>query len=504
MKGDALAGILIIFVNFLGGIAMGILRHGQTFDDALETYTLLTVGDGLVAQIPALLISIGTGFIITRVNADDENLGVTMIRQIGNKGEVLLTAAALSLAAGFLPGFPLAVFLLIAIGLMIAAVWRFGGPHEVMQSIRAARGKALPSGAPGAAEGADSPSRSATAQPGGMANVIPETIALAMLVPTGQLAWTKQHNLAGLLEQETFIRLGLKIPLVDIREREGLEENRLYVLVNEIQAGVIRVAPGQHKVVTGADMLVAGGTPLTDLSDANDASYWVDETLAKQEWQSAAPAFFTHSDTEEVAERFTTIVARRVSELFGIQETKDLLDQLESKYPELVKEAIRNAPMQRISNVLQRLAAERISIRNLKMILEAIAQWAPRERDNILLVEHVRSALGRYITEKFSRNQRLNVLVLSPKNEERLRRGVQQTANGTFLNLAPGDADVLLQDLAVRLADLYLTLEDVVVLASSDIRRFVKHVIESQYPQLDVISYSEITGQSRINVLHTI
>ena len=501
VKGDALASILIIFVNFLGGIAMGVIRHGESFDQALETYTLLTVGDGLVAQIPALLISIATGFIVTRVNADDENLGTTMIKQLGAKGEVLLTAAALALAAGFLPGFPLLIFMAMAFLLLAVCVWRIGGPAKAWQRMR--RWPAAGAAASSAADDESSTPGGAMGEHG-VGDVMPEAVALTALLAPGRLAWARDVGLPALLDRECFLRLGVKIPVVELRENPAIDPHSVIVLVNEIRAGEIRVGYGKHKVSSDPEVLRAYGTPLTDLSTDGDASFWVEADLAEHEQGSQTPLFHSHRDTEELAERFSTIVARHVSEIFGIQETKDLLDQLEQKYPELVKETVRNAPMQRIANVLQRLVAERISIRNLKNILEAIAQWAPRERDNIMLVEHVRSTLGRYITEKFSRGRSVNVLVLSPQHEERVRRGVQQTANGTFLNMPPEDANALEEQLAARLAGVYLSLEDIVILTSADIRRFVKRVIEARYPQIDVISYSEISDHSRISVLHTV
>ncbi|MBP8322282.1 EscV/YscV/HrcV family type III secretion system export apparatus protein [Pseudomonas aeruginosa] len=501
VKGDALASILIIFVNFLGGIGMGVVRHGLSFDEALETYTLLTIGDGLVAQLPALLISIATGFIVTRVNADDENLGTTMLKQLGAKGEVLLTAAGLALAAGFLPGFPLPVFVAISACLMAVSVSRFGGPQGVMTSLRALKNGSAAS-EPGNSSQPAGAEKSRSTE--GITGVMPETVALALLIPPGRKNWAQDVGLGAELEREVFLRLGVKIPAVEIRESDAVAANRIDVLVHEIHAGEIRVVFGHRRVITGADMLEALGLPTIDLSEENDSAFWIDPKDAIAEPGQPALPFETHDDIAEVTDRFVNIVARHVTEIFGIQETKNLLDQLETKYPELVKESIRNAPIQRIANVLQRLVSERISIRNLTNILEAVAQWAPKERDNIALAEHVRGTLGRYITEKFSRGKRLNVLVLSPQHEERVRRAIQQSSNGTFLNLPPSDSERLLSDLADRLQGLYLSIEDIVVLSSTDTRRFVKRIIEGQHPKLDVISYGEIADQSRINMLHTI
>jgi len=501
VKGDALAGILIIFVNFLGGVAIGVLRNGDSFSQALETYTLLTVGDGLVTQIPALLISIATGFIVTRVNADDENLGTTILKQLGAKNEVLLTAAALSIGAGFLPGFPFAVFALIAVGLVSIFVVRKGGWRKALSAEGTTGSRESP---PGATELRGKGAGAGDGPPTGVGDVMPEAVALAVLLPFGQKAWASRVSLGVKLEHEVFTQFGVKIPEVEIKESATLGPHSALILVNEIGAGEIRVNFGKHKVTDGVDMLLACGTELTDLSDGKDASYWIDEAAAERERRKEVPSFYTRSDVEELVETFSVIVARHIGEIFGIQEAKNLLDQLEGKYPELVKECLRNAPVQRIANVLQRLVLERISIRNLKGILEAIAQWAPKERDNIMLCEHVRSTLGRYITDKFSRGRRLNVLVLSSEHEEKVRRSVQQTANGVFTNLSPDDAQSLIDAISARLKGIYLSLDDIVLLTSADTRRFVKRVIEQQYPQIDVLSYTEITDQSLINVIHAV
>jgi type III secretion protein V len=427
-----------------------------------------------------------------------------MLKQLGAKNEVLLTAAALSLGAGFLPGFPLAIFVLIAAGLAGIFVARKGGLRRALSPAGSASADESDSAGSGATESRTKGAGAGEDKQKGVGDVMPEAVALALLLPVGQKAWASRINLAVKLEHEVFTQFGVKIPEVEIRESSALAPHSALILVNEIAAGEIRLSFGKHKVTDGADVLLACGTELIDLSDGKDASYWISEEAAERERQKEVPSFYTRSDAEELVECFSVIVARHIGEIFGIQEAKNLLDQLESKYPELVKECLRNAPVQRIANVLQRLVLERISIRNLKGILEAIAQWAPKERDNIMLCEHVRSTLGRYITDKFSRGRRLNVLVLSSEHEERVRRSVQQTANGAFVNLPPEDAQSLLDQIAARLKGIYLSFDDIVLLTSADTRRFVKRVIEPRYPQLDVLSYAEITDQSRINLIHTI
>jgi type III secretion protein V len=493
VKNDALASILIIFVNFVGGISIGMSRHGMSFDEALDVYTILTVGDGMVAQIPALLISVAAGFIVTRVNGDADNLGTTIFSQLGGNTKVLLTVAVLLGLIGFLPGFPLIVFATLALLILGVCVQRIGGPKALVRLLR--------SGSP-AAE-ADPATADGVGEAGAaVADLMPETVALALLLPESAKQWVADTHISDLIEREIFLKLGVKIPALAIRTNAAVAADTAAVLVNEVHGGDIPVAFGRHKVIQGVDNLMASDIPLLDLSQAGDASHWISAAdLAKL---PAGLDVHTLTDIEELAQRFSSIAARHIAEFFGIQETRNLLDQLEKKYPELVKETIRNAPLQRIANVLQRLVVERVSIRNLKTVLESLTQWAPKERDNIMLVEHVRASLGRYITEKFSRGRQLQVLVLSPPYEESVRRGIQQSANGSFLNMGPGEGERLTDQLGLCMSGLYVPQEEVVVLTSADIRRFVKFVIQNQFPKLDVISYEEVTDQSRINVLRTI
>lgn len=501
VKNDAMASILIVFVNFLGGIAIGVYRHGLPFDQALDTYTLLTVGDGMVAQIPALLISVAAGFVVTRVNGDTENLGKTILAQLGGNGKVLLTVAVLLVLIGLLPGFPLVVFGGVALALIFFCLRQPGGWRAAL----AADGPATAAASPASAKGKGTASAGTTTPPGTdseVGNLMPETVALSLLLPAGREEWIAEQDVAVRLEREMFLRLGIKLPAIAVRATEGVAPDRAIVLVNEVNAGAIGVAFGRHKLITGLESVLACGAELIDLSDGSDRSQWItSEALAGLAGKIECTAM---TDIDEITDRFCVICARHVAEVFGIQETKNLLDQLETQFPELVKETLRNAPLQRIANVLQRLVRERISVRNLKNILEAIAQWAPKERDNIMLVEHVRSALGRYITEKFSRGKFLHALLLSPQVEESVRRGIQQSAGGSFLKMNRDDGEKLLELLAAGLREIYMPQEDVVVLTSADTRRFVKYAIENQFPKLDVIAYEEITDQSRISVLRTI
>ncbi len=173
------------------------------------------------------------------------------------------------------------------------------------------------------------------------------------------------------------------------------------------------------------------------------------------------------------------------------------------KYPDLLKEILRYITVQRISEVIQRLIQERISVRSMP-VMEALALWSPREKDIITLVEHVRGALGRYICHKFSYSGEIKAIVISPKIEDRIRDGVRPTAGGTFLNLDASEAEMILDNFKLALSGINIPIKDIILLGSVDIRRFIKKLIQSSYRDLEVLSYGELTENVPVNILKTI
>lgn len=495
IKGDAIASIFIIFVNFIGGIAVGAGRHGMGLHEALETYSLLTVGDGLVAQVPALLISVGSGFVVTRVKSDESNLGRDILRQVTGQNPVLLIVAALSLLLATLPGFPSLVFIVMALGLVAFAVARSGGVKGLKKRMRASRG--ADSGVARDDKGAES---GALAED--ISKAIPETVPLALLVPPGQLEALTRENFAAQLQKEAYLQLGIRMAPPLVSERASLAANEVRLLVNEVAAETLGIAFGKWVLGAQVEQARALGLSLEAVHSAGSAtSYWVDASQVDHLRRVGVPV---RSAQQELTRRFISLAARSSQEYFGIQETKNLLDAMEAKYPELLKETYRNAPVQRIAQILQRLLAENVSIRNLKVVLEAIAQWAPKERDNILLTEHVRTALARYISERVSVDGRIHAFVLTPETEESVRQHVKQTASGAYLQMPVEDSDAILSALAGHIATTYQPPEWAVVLTSLDVRRFVKRLIEPRFPDLNVVSFGEIADQGRVNVINTL
>ncbi|MCK3838857.1 MULTISPECIES: EscV/YscV/HrcV family type III secretion system export apparatus protein [Pseudomonas] len=491
IKGDAIAGIIIIFVNFLGGIAIGVGQLGMDMSTALSTYTLLTIGDGLVAQIPALLIAIGAGFIVTRVNGDEANLGRNMMAQILGNPFVLGVTAVLAIGVGVLPGFPIGVFAIIAAALGAVLFFRHHAKKKVSgESI--AQHDQLEHVEPGSELGlVDNVDSMAT-----------ETIALMLVVPADRVEELRAAQLCDRFRSQFFIDYGIRIPTPQIRAADSLPQGQVAVLINEVRADQFDIHFDRLRIVDYKPELEHLGFELTTGVDSNkQVSVWA-RAEAREKLQNLGhqlrPAY------DEFYRCLVTLLARNITEFFGVQETKTLLDEMEGRYPDLLKEVYRHATVQKVAEILQRLVGERISVRNMKLVLESLAHWASREKDVISLVEHVRGGLARYISSKFAHGNDLRVLLLSAEFEDVVRKGIRQTSGGSFLNLEPAASEELMDRLAVSLDNLHIPQKDMVILASVDVRRYIKKLIEGRFRELDVISFGEISDSISVNVIKTL
>jgi len=493
IKGDAIASILVIFVNLIGGIAVGMSQLGMDMSSALSTYTMLTIGDGLVGQIPALLISISAGLIVTRVNGDGDNMGRTIMQQMLGNPFVLMITACLALSIGMLPGFPLPVFVLLALALSGLFFFRWRKTKRVDKDQAGATGKDYHE--PVSAEGLGASSQLGIIND--LDHTAAETVALIVLVSKSNYTLLEKEQLNERLRSQYFLDYGVKLPELVVRPSERVDEHTVMLLINEIRADSFTIHFNLLRVVNGSDELFQLGIETRLEKDA----IWVDpaakDTLLKLGYQ-LRPAI------DELYRSFSVLLTHHVNEFFGVQETKHMLDLMEDKYPDLLKEVLRHATVQRIAEVLQRLLTERISMRNLKLIMESLALWAPREKDVITLVEHVRGAMARYICHKFAVNNELRVVVISGEVEEMIRAGIRNTSSGAFLNLEPAMSDQLMDLFTVGLENILIAQKDMVLLTSVDVRRFVKKLIETRFRDLEVMSFGELTETINVNVIKTI
>jgi type III secretion protein V len=488
VKGDAIAGIVIVFVNLFGGIAVGMLQHGMGFGDALNTFTLLTIGDGLVAQIPALLICISAGFIVTRVSGEGNNLGASILGELLNSNVVLAIGAVLVLLMGFLPGFPLPVFAGLALGLAALLAWRMrkakeGGTGTVATD--------PVTGKPAAASGATTDANG---------TLTSETLPLILLLPGPLHEAATAAKWEERLRHDAFINTGMQLAAFVLRPHEPTQAHQVKVLINEIPAGSGQVVHDHVRVLGRQDELDALGMGLMVPHEGTSAR-WV--PVASQA-DVIAMGCDVSTDYEELRRLVHGAVLRNVGELFGIQEAKHMLDALEKRFPELVKEAYRHMPIQRVAEVLQRLLREDVSIRNMKVVLETLAQWGQREKDVILLVEHVRAALARYISARFARDGRIPAILVSSSVEDQIRSGIRQSQGAAYLNLEPTESNELMDRFALHIGEVSAYRPDVVLMVAPDIRRFVKRFIENKLPTTPVLSFGEMSDAVTLDVMRSL
>ncbi|EAP5244049.1 type III secretion system export apparatus protein InvA [Salmonella enterica] len=493
IKGDAIAGIIIIFVNFIGGISVGMTRHGMDLSSALSTYTMLTIGDGLVAQIPALLIAISAGFIVTRVNGDSDNMGRNIMTQLLNNPFVLVVTAILTISMGTLPGFPLPVFVILSVVLSVLFYFKF---REAKRS--AAKPKTSKGEQPLSIEEKEGSSLGLI---GDLDKVSTETVPLILLVPKSRREDLEKAQLAERLRSQFFIDYGVRLPEVLLRDGEGLDDNSIVLLINEIRVEQFTVYFDLMRVVNYSDEVVSFGINPTIYQQGSSQYFWVTHEEGEKLRELG---YVLRNALDELYHCLAVTLARNVNEYFGIQETKHMLDQLEAKFPDLLKEVLRHATVQRISEVLQRLLSERVSVRNMKLIMEALALWAPREKDVINLVEHIRGAMARYICHKFANGGELRAVMVSAEVEDVIRKGIRQTSGSTFLSLDPEASANLMDLITLKLDDLLIAHKDLVLLTSVDVRRFIKKMIEGRFPDLEVLSFGEIADSNSVNVIKTI
>ncbi|MGJ7065198.1 EscV/YscV/HrcV family type III secretion system export apparatus protein [Morganella morganii] len=494
IKGDAIAGIVIIFVNFAGGIGIGVAQMSMTFSEALSTYTLLTIGDGLVAQIPALLIAISAGFIVTRVSGTNQNLGANIVRELFSHDFTLIVTAVLALCMGMLPGFPAGVFGLLAAGLMLFCGMRLRQNKQKQASDPAKSRSDSRSPAASAPSAGDFAPRGLTAENN-------EAIPLIITLHSRYQTLFEKQKITDWLQEEFAFRYGFFLPGIIINYSREIPEQKAMVLINEIQSGTIYSYPDKYRITEINDAFDSLDIESESIQpESGEKTVWADK---KYDEICRASGMVTEHGITVFFNEFSKIMTQNIQELLGIQETKTLLDNVENKYPELLKECYRYLSVQRIADVFQRLIAEQISIRNIKIILGALVQWAQKEKDPLVLAEHVRSHLARYISEHFACDRVLRAVVLSNPLEEMIRQGIRQSAGGTFINLEPAQLDHFYDAMALVMTPLKYR-QDIVLLTAMDIRRFVRKLIELHYPGIAVLSFSEIVPSAQVSVIDSV
>ncbi len=487
VRGDAIAGILIMVINIIGGLMVGILQHDMAAGHAAETYTLLTIGDGLVAQIPALVISTAAGVIVTRV-ATDQDVGEQMVTQLFNNPRVMMLSAGVLGLLGLVPGMPNLVFLLFTAALLGLAWYMRGKEMKPKAATPSAMMK--PKDTPAAVEAS-------------WTDVQLED-SLGMEVGYRLIPMVDMQQDGELLGRIRSIRkkfaqdVGFLPPVVHIRDNMELPPARYRILMKGVEIGSGDAYPGRWMAIDpGTAVGTLPGEQTVDPAFGLKA-IWIDSALKEQ---AQIQGFTVVEASTVVATHLNHLIGQYSSELFGRQEAQQLLDRVTQEMPKLTEDLVPGVvTLTTLHKVLQNLLAEKVSIRDMRTIVETLAEHAPVQNDANELTSVVRVALGRAITQQwFPGNSEVQVIGLETSLERLLLQALQGGGG-----LEPGLADRLLVQAQQALQRQEEMGAPPVLLVNHPLRALLARFLRRNLPQLIVLSNLELSDNRQIRMTATI
>ena len=480
VKGDAIAGIIIVLINLIFGIIIGVLQQGMTLADAASHFSQLTVGDGIVSQVPALIISTATGIVVTR-STSNGSLGEEVTAQLLNFPKMLYVTGATILFLGLFT--PINDILTIPIaGLLFIGGYRFTHlPETGKEPIEDMEEQEV---------------SDELKSPESVVNLLSMDpiefefgYGLIPLVDTNQGGDLLDRIV--MIRRQLAIELGMVIPVVRIRDNIQLQPNeyRLKIRGNVMANGellldhYLAMSPGtDDDVIVGIDTIEPSfGLP----------AKWITEDMKEE----AEILGYTVVDPPSVVStHITEIIKTNAYDLLGRQETKQLIDHLKEQYPILVEEVTPNPlSIGEVQKVLAKLLKENISIRNLPVIFETLADFGKVTSDSDVLAEYVRQALARQITNQYLQsNESLKVVTLSGKVEKTIADGVQQTEHGNYLAIDPIVSQNILESIAKQVEQVSIMEQTPIILCSPAVRMYVRQLTERYFPQIPILSYNEL------------
>ncbi|MBZ0219280.1 MAG: flagellar biosynthesis protein FlhA, partial [Candidatus Methylomirabilis sp.] len=490
VRGDAVAGILITIINIAGGLVIGVLQQGLPVGEAAMTYTLLTVGDGLVTQIPALIISTAAGIVVTNVSSES-GLSDSIGRQFLLSPKPLFIAASILFVFGLVPGLPHIAFLTLSAitGAIGYLVYKSAEEKKAEETERkAAESK------PAAKEATDE---------------VPLIDTLSLEVGYRLIPLVDSSEGGELLERIKAIRrqfaedMGIMVPPVHIKDNLQLKPSEYVFLVKGVE-----VAKGE--LLAGHSLAIDPGNAqpgLEGVATTDPAfglpSIWVPDAQVERA-QLMGYTVVNHSAI--AATHVTEVIRSYANEILGRQEVQSLIDRVAKTHPKVVEELVPGLlSLGAVQKVLQNLLKERISIRDLQTILETLADYAPITKDTDLLTEYVRMGLARQITKShISGDSTIQAISLSHEIEEAITKSVHETPQGSFLTIEPGLAQRILSRLKEGLEETMSKGHQPVLLVSHQTRRFVRRLTERVFPAVAILSHNEIAGNAKVQTLKVV
>lgn len=477
---DAIASIIITGVNIVAGFLIGVLQHHMDFGHALETYTVLTIGDGLVTVIPALMISISGGLIVTRASSDNR-LGAQFHEQVFGKSEPLLLASGVLLVLALIPGLPAVPFLVLG-GSLGTIAWRKRRKND--QAV---------------ATSTDSGEKPAKENIENLLQVDPLTIevglSLVKLVDGGPNSPLLQR-ISG-IRKNLAAQLGYYMPPVKVNDNLSLRSREYSILIKGVEVARFELQAGQELAIpsAGLDGSVEG-KPTKDPA-FNLAALWIPSDRAAF---ARGKGYTVVDDVSVLGTHFSEIVRRHAYELFNRQDTKSFCDRVAQNNPKVVEDLVpKMLPLSVIQRVLQNLLRERVPIRDGVTILEALSEAAQMTKNPVLLTEYVRQAIRRVIVSSHLNPQgEVTAYLMEPSAEHVVESAVEHSEHNSVLGLAPQAA----RDLVTRITrKIDRPNSSAIVIVNPGVRYFVKQLLESAFPEVAVLSHSEVPPEVKVKSL---
>jgi flagellar biosynthesis protein FlhA len=488
VRGDAIAGILIVFINIFGGLAIGMLQHGLDFSAAGRTYTLLTIGDGLVAQIPALLLSIAVAIIVTRMSRA-QDMSQQVAKQMLGQPKALAVSAGILGLMGLVPGMPNLAFLAMA---------TLSGVGAWFLQRRVVAAAAVPAPAPAAAPKVAPENRELSWDDVEAVDAIGLEVGYRLIPLVDKAQGGELMGRIKGVRKKLSEELGFLVPPVHIRDNLDLGPNAYRIIIQGVPVGEAEVFPDRDMAINPGT--VAGPVPGVATKDPAFGleALWIERTRREQ----AQTQGYTVVDPGTViATHLSQLLQTHSHELLGHEEVQQLLNRLQKAAPKLVEELVPKAlPMSVVVKVLQSLLLERVPLRNLRVIAETLAELAPRSQDPAQLVAAVRVALGRSIVQGITGlRQELPVITLDGQLEQML--GDSMLAGGDGPGFEPGLADRMCQSLADSARRQEAAGEPAVLLTTPKLRPWLARLLRHSVPSLSVLAYNEVPENRRIRVI---
>lgn len=488
VKGDAIAAIIITIINIIGGLITGMVFRGMDFTTAVSQYTLLTVGDGLVSQIPALLISTATGIVVTRA-ASESNLGQDLLSQVLSQPKVLWIASGVLVFFGVIPGLPKFPFFILSILMGFLGYTLYQTAQEGKEEVQE-----------------DEPQEEEMKSPESVVSLLQvDPIEVEFGYGIIPLADAKQGG--DLLDRIIMIRrqcamdLGIVVPVIRLRDNIQLAPEVYVIKLRGVQVAKGEIKPDHY-------MAMDPGTATEKLRgiETREPAFGLPAVWITEDKKEKAELLgYTVVDaTSVLATHLTEVIKGHAHEILNRQDIKSLIESLKERYPAVVDELMESLSLGEIQKVLANLLKEQVPIRDLLTISETLIDSSKITKDPDILTEYVRQALSRVITQRFIGRDKVRVITLSGSTEELLRKSINQTQEGSYLSLSPEDSQKIYSGIAQEIKKFEGLDQDPIVLTPPVIRIYLKRLTEQVFPKLIILSYNEIDPQLEIESLGTV